>query len=1063
MSFAVTEITVNANSRRQVKSNTQVVAATQDQRPKFVYGDTLVLGVHFIDADGNDYALNAGDTFDCGLDKDFAHVLDQGTAGAGYSGAVTSIVVSGLSTPSTLPSTGQITLTNGAGSSESVSYTAFDGTDTFTVSVTLTYTYLTGDTIKVDDELMAYSDNDEVDIAGDWADINRSQGKISIRVNCLTDSFLNKVDTADDILTYLQIRRVPNGETAYTTMLQDTCRSFDAVVGTAGSPGVSFPQYLTQTLGDARYLQVYANYSEIGAALADADQINIIDGGAGGTVKKANMSRVNTYVSNSTGLDTLTTEYRGVFVDSAGVVTESTSIQTNAAGSLLINAAAPIGSEQLYVNGDVYVTGAGTIANGGSGRALQISQTSATNASALALYSNTIHTGTGTTSLALIQLDNASSTGDALSVIHDGTGDACVLKRDSATLGPVLKFTNDADTINASGVLGRQEYFSGDNSANGDRVVARYGVIQEASTPVAGAFIWEVSTSGTPSEVMRLLSGGTLCINATAAIGSEKVYVNGSLQVGAFLIPATDGTANQILETDGAGTLSWVDPSGAGVAFIYEYDNTTAKADPGAGKIRGNNTTIASITEFYIDDIDNHGIDMSSVLDALGPSDHWLMKSATLAPTESALFTVDSVTDETGYYTIAVTFVDRGSATTWTDATDFGILPLFNRDADYAGVSFDDNASATTIPLVNSFILIQDWDTNGPDDTSTSDQANNRLTVGATGTYFVSFGNSSSSAGTGKTYEWDVFEISSTATSITAATQADPVVITASGHGLSNGNKVKITGVTGMTEINDRVFTVAGVSGANFNLQDDSPADIDGTGFTAYSAGGTVQLATETGVHTHRRFSTTDVGAAGRSYPASLTSGSSIEVYVKGITDATNITHESGNLSAFRIGASGAGGGGGGGKVLQMVNTQDASKSNTATTMPNSTRPDNADGMELMTLAITPNDASNLLRIDVVVNCAISDSGNIRTASIALFQDSAADALSGAGETTVASEYITNLKFTHWMTAGTTSSTTFKVRGGADVGTFYYNGGSGGGSWWGGYSASSITITEIEA
>lgn len=70
--------------------------------------------------------------------------------------------------------------------------------------------------------------------------------------------------------------------------------------------------------------------------------------------------------------------------------------------------------------------------------------------------------------------------------------------------------------------------------------------------------------------------------------------------------------------------------------------------------------------------------------------------------------------------------------------------------------------------------------------------------------------------------------------SITNATQANPVVITSSNHGLSDGQKVKITGVVGMTEINDRIFTVANSTTNTFELQGE-----DGTGHTAYSSGGT--------------------------------------------------------------------------------------------------------------------------------------------------------------------------------------------------------------------------------
>jgi hypothetical protein len=71
--------------------------------------------------------------------------------------------------------------------------------------------------------------------------------------------------------------------------------------------------------------------------------------------------------------------------------------------------------------------------------------------------------------------------------------------------------------------------------------------------------------------------------------------------------------------------------------------------------------------------------------------------------------------------------------------------------------------------------------------------------------------------------------------SITGATAANPVVITATSHGYSNGDRVYVTGVTGMTEINNREFTVANVTTNTFEL-----SGVDGSGFSAFVSGGTV-------------------------------------------------------------------------------------------------------------------------------------------------------------------------------------------------------------------------------
>lgn len=52
---------------------------------------------------------------------------------------------------------------------------------------------------------------------------------------------------------------------------------------------------------------------------------------------------------------------------------------------------------------------------------------------------------------------------------------------------------------------------------------------------------------------------------------------------------------------------------------------------------------------------------------------------------------------------------------------------------------------------------------------------------------------------------------------ITAITAANPAVVTSNGHGYSNGDRVMISGVVGMTQVNNREFTVAGTATNTFS------------------------------------------------------------------------------------------------------------------------------------------------------------------------------------------------------------------------------------------------------
>jgi len=74
---------------------------------------------------------------------------------------------------------------------------------------------------------------------------------------------------------------------------------------------------------------------------------------------------------------------------------------------------------------------------------------------------------------------------------------------------------------------------------------------------------------------------------------------------------------------------------------------------------------------------------------------------------------------------------------------------------------------------------------------------------------------------------------------ITNITQANPAVVTTSAaNNLDNGDEIEITGVVGMTEVNDRRFRVNFLTATTFQLR-----NINSTGFTAYTSGGSVTEA----------------------------------------------------------------------------------------------------------------------------------------------------------------------------------------------------------------------------
>jgi len=149
----------------------------------------------------------------------------------------------------------------------------------------------------------------------------------------------------------------------------------------------------------------------------------------------------------------------------------------------------------------------------------------------------------------------------------------------------------------------------------------------------------------------------------------------------------------------------------------------------------------------------------------------------------------------------------------------------------------------------------------------------------------------------------------------------------------------------------------------------------------------------------------------------------------------------------------------GGNNDIQIIKTQTGAYAACATLIPtDDTIPQKTEGNEVMTLTIIPTNASNKLKIDVVINGAPASGGYV---CAALFQDDIADALA-CSFMQCYSSYTSVIKFTHFMDAGTIVATTFKVRVGHHSASFNFNGDSGARKY-GGVIASSITITEIKA
>ena len=74
---------------------------------------------------------------------------------------------------------------------------------------------------------------------------------------------------------------------------------------------------------------------------------------------------------------------------------------------------------------------------------------------------------------------------------------------------------------------------------------------------------------------------------------------------------------------------------------------------------------------------------------------------------------------------------------------------------------------------------------------------------------------------------------------ITGATQTNPVQLTIAAHGYATGRLAMITGVVGMTQLNDKLYKLTVIDANTVSLD-----GVDGTAFTGYASGGSCTTGT---------------------------------------------------------------------------------------------------------------------------------------------------------------------------------------------------------------------------
>ena len=133
----------------------------------------------------------------------------------------------------------------------------------------------------------------------------------------------------------------------------------------------------------------------------------------------------------------------------------------------------------------------------------------------------------------------------------------------------------------------------------------------------------------------------------------------------------------------GSGGLQGETGGFGGITFDYTYSTNVANSDPGPGILKFNSANLSAASILYIDDRDDAFNDIQPFLrtidDSTSPIKGHFKISEKLAPANFVIFTISSLTENAGYFSVTSAFVS-GSVSNFADAED--IIITFARTGD---------------------------------------------------------------------------------------------------------------------------------------------------------------------------------------------------------------------------------------------------------------------------------------------------------------------------------------------------------------------------------------------
>ena len=157
------------------------------------------------------------------------------------------------------------------------------------------------------------------------------------------------------------------------------------------------------------------------------------------------------------------------------------------------------------------------------------------------------------------------------------------------------------------------------------------------------------------------INGTSLTFNTAPASGNNNIQVWAPSELAAAAGASADAAAASATAAAASASSSL-----AGTGFQYGFDTDTTATDPGAGDVKFNNATLASVTEVYISETTDQSQSIGEVFATWDDSDSTVKGVINIFKqsdqTNFIVFNLTSVTDNGDWQTFAVTHVDSGGS-----------------------------------------------------------------------------------------------------------------------------------------------------------------------------------------------------------------------------------------------------------------------------------------------------------------------------------------------------------------------------------------------------------------